>query len=255
MMENSFKKAVGVATVFAVLAYLTPEFAQAQRVRSPGPSSLTTVVGSPEEQVPTIDFTIRQGKRIQSKQDLGYFPKAIKNFTFVSGGVSNNVFICGRPICQDGNVRVTKLTTDNNGNISNLRVGINEAPITLAELQSIFNSKNPSGINFYQDVIRFDVTFDERSSKPALVWFVQSNGNNDFIYNLSSLTKVRSIQAMLPSRVKISYGTVKNNSTFPLTVSQQTPESNTKVGLLGLGALGVVAIYQRHQCRKSKSNF
>lgn len=255
MIENSFKKAVGVATVFAVLAYLTPEFAQAQRLRSPRPSSLRTVEGSPTEEAPTIDFTIRQGKRIQSNQDLGYFPKAIKNFTFAFGGVSNNVLVCGKPICQDGNVRVTKLTTDNNGKIKNLRVGINEDSITLAELQSIFNSINPSGINFYQDVIRFDVTFDERSSQPALVWFVQSNGTNDFIYNLSSLTKVGSVQALLPRSVKTINGNFNTNSIFPLTVSQQVPESSAKVSLLGLGALGVVAIYQHHQCRNSKSNF
>jgi hypothetical protein len=223
MIENSFKKAVGVATVFAVLTYLTPEFAQAQRVRSPGPSKSTTGTGSQIEEVPTftIDFTIRQVIRIPISQGLGYFPKAIKNFNFLSGGISNNVLICGKNFCPHGNVRVSKLTTDNKGKVRNLKIGIDQVPVTLPELQSIFDSINPSSIDFSKDVIRFDVTFDERSStKPALVWFVQSNGINDFIYNLSSLTKLGSIQAMLPGRVKIINGTVNNDSIFPLTVSQ-----------------------------------
>jgi hypothetical protein len=230
---NNFKTVAVVATVLTTISCLVPESAQAGIVKGSGSATNSS----------TFNFDLNT-----SAPNLeGTFLEAIQNFNVTPtsglGGAITNFGVCGNSVCPHGNVTITRLTTDSRGNISGLNFGLDE-------LQMILPSLGSSGINFPNDVLRYDVTFVGTSSDPELIWFIQSN-DSTLINDLSSLSRFSIIEGIFPRGAVLLDGQVNRGSrfTFSLQVpSEQVPEPSATASLVGIG--GAVALLKRNKCLK-----
>ncbi|MBW4428446.1 MAG: hypothetical protein KME50_29465 [Nostoc desertorum CM1-VF14] len=202
MINNFFQKSVVFATGVAIVACLMPNVAQAQRVRFGGKSINGYSVSF------DIDHTVPEIEPGLGNQNLGYFPRAIKNFNVVPTNGVDNSTICGQINCPDGNLTITRLEIDSSGNVTNLLIDGSDTPVPLTTLEDLVNNidnnveNSGSDIDFSKNIFRYDVTFNRNDSilpsRPALVWFVQSN-NTNFINNLSRLNRVETIRGIVPA--------------------------------------------------------
>lgn len=237
----NLRKIAAVAAVVGMTICLVPEAVQAQRARWSGSATNAS----------DVNFDLVPVEDQESDLNRGLFLGAIENFNIEGSFTNSNV--CGAAICPPGNVTVTRLTTDSNGNVSNLRIGgggdFGGNEVSLEGLQTIFDSLNSNNINFSNGVLRYDVTFVGTSPEPDLIWFVQSNDSN-LINDLSRLNQFSQVVGILPSDVNVFDNGGVNNGGI-IFISQQIPESSNTIGLLGLGALGVVSLLQ-HKKRLKK---
>jgi hypothetical protein len=233
---SDLKKVIAVGTIFSIVATLAPASAQAIRIGKASGSSINA--SSFNFDVVTVDDVTKDD------ESLGFFPEAIQDF---NTGSLNNVSICGNSVCPPGNVTVTKLRTDPaSGNVLNLNLGSDNQQISLKQLQEKLSAKLPINFNFESnDVVKYDVIFGS-SSKPNLIFFIQSNDSN-LINDLSTLSRFTDTQipGFFPSLVtSIDDGSFEN-SAFEFSLqfpSQLVPEPEANTALLGVGVLGVVLL-------------
>jgi len=194
MQLNNLKKLLVATTVFTIATCLVPNSAQAGLGKPSGSSA----------HIPVFNFDIDTNSPEQppglGNDSLGFFPEAIKNFT--TTGFLENLSFCGSDPCSFADLTITKLVTDSDGNVSNLKIGSDGRKVSLGELQNIFDipildNPNPASINFSQDVLRYDVTFIGTNPEPELVWFIQSNRSN-LINDLSGFTSFKTVEGIFP---------------------------------------------------------
>lgn len=236
----TLKKVSAVVAAVGIATCLVPEPAQAQRAGWSGRATNTRIFNF------DLDTAVPDGAG--TDDSAGYFPGAIENFNISAGGSSDSVnsFICGSAVCPPGDLTVTKLTADSSGRIPGLSFGLNG-------LQQIFDSLSPSGIDFSNNVLRYDVTFVGTSPEPDLIWFIQSS-DSSLINDLSGLSQFNTIRGIFPRDVAVfDGGGINNSGIFNLSLegfSQQVPEPTAIVGLLGIGTLSAVSLLKRNKSLK-----
>lgn len=225
----NLKMFTSVAVAVGIAVCLVPQSAQAQRLRRSGSVVLNSIVDF------EIDTTVQD--QDQADNSRGYFPGAIQNYTRRNLPDRSSIFESS-PL---GNLTVSKLTSDATGNGLGL-FDTNGLEITLNRLQQLLG-----GVNFSNDVLRYDVAFDSiPSSTNNFTFFIPSNDSN-LINNLSGLTQFNELRGILPGAV---FPNDNRTGTFCLSEQgscQQVPEPTATAGLLGVGALGVASLVKRNK--------
>jgi hypothetical protein len=243
---NSLKTVIAVATAFNIATCLVTESAQAKGI---GTFSGNAVLS------PLTSFTFDiEDVQDQAPNDdsRGVFPGAIQNFNYQRLSVrpeTNNSDVCGQEDCPPGTLTVTKFSLDS---VDFPGIDLNNNPDRL-DLNTLLKQRLfifSSNVDFSQDVLRYDVNFDNTSPSPELIWFIQSNDSN-LINDLSALINVdrnKIVALLATSFPDVTYGgsfTFSNIS--GQSTSQQVPEPSITHALLCLGVLGTVSLLQRNK--------
>ncbi|RCJ26149.1 hypothetical protein A6770_26830 [Nostoc minutum NIES-26] len=228
MKFNNLKKLLVATTVFTIATCLVPNSAQAGLGKASGGSANSTKF--------SFDFNTSVTDS-NPDNNVGFFAGAIENFKIRlfdidSDNPSDNLNpgFCGVAVgiatCPPGNLTITQLTT-----VDGIVPGIG---ITLDQLQGTFNSffGGTQVIDFFQNVIRYDVTLDG-APESELIWFIQSNDFN-LINDLSGLNASYKIIGLYPGDPFGSQFTI-----------QLVPEPTTTMSLLSIGTLGIVSLLKR----------
>lgn len=256
-LRKNVKKAATVAAAIGIATGVFPAIAQAQETPNaplipPLLPSIQPIPASGKSNFIDTDTSVTFSLN-PSVQDtnpdptVGQFPGAIQNFED-SGNPDKKL---SRLDFTSGDLRTSRLTTDpTTGNFPNLSFGY----------QAIADNTPSSAFN--NDGLRYDVTFPDATTLTLFIpsKFIPSNDpNRNLINSLSGFTDLlRSTDNKIQGVVKRPDGTeekfiVTNPSsdrkafTFA-TVSEPTATAS----LLGVGALGAVALLKRNK-RLSKS--
>lgn len=224
----NLKMFTSVAVAVGVAVCLVPQSAQAQRGTWGGTTANTNFLN--------FDINTRVQDQAQADNNRGYFPGAIQNYTLNNGSVLGGPLREASPL---GNLTVSKLTPDANGNF----LGLGENNITLARLRDRF-----IGLNFDNDVLRYDVAFPSLFPGELIfpnntfTFLLPSNDSNQ-IKNLSGLTRFNQLQGVVPSFGGLGGGFF----TLTQASSQRIPEPTATASLLGVGAFGVASLLKRNK--------
>lgn len=245
---NNLRKLKTAATVAAVIGIATgvfPAIAQAQLVRRTPQTQPILLSGDPNQEanVRLIEFSLDPSVADTNPDpNVGEFPGAIQNFRIDSNNDNLDLFL------PSGDLRTSKLTTDpTTGNFPGLNFGY-EAFIEYTTSRSDFNN----------DGLRYDVTFPGRTE--TLTLFIPSNDPNDdrLINSLSGLNDFlisNQIQAVVsrpdvppPENVARIVASNPDPNRRALNFRFATvPEPTATASLLGVGALGAVALLKRNK--------
>jgi hypothetical protein len=230
---NKLKKVTAVATVIATISCLIPQSAQAGIVKASGRATNLSRI--------TFDLDDSIQNQAGTDKSKGEFPGAIQNFNIV--GFFNNSSFCGNDTCPPGDLTVSQLTTDSNGNIPGLGFG-------LGPLQEIVNVPSTPTIDFSKNVLRYDVRFVSTKPQPDLIWFIQSNDFN-LINDLAGLSQFKTITGIIPRDVLVFDNRVVNDGgRFGISLegsSKEVPEPTATASLVGVGILGAVVGLKRNK--------
>ena len=245
-LRKNLNKASAVAAVIGIATCVFPALAQAQQVRRPPQIPSLQIILDPNQQanVSSIEFSLDTSvEDTNPSESVGEFPGAIQNLTIDSNNDNLDLFL------PSGNLTTSRLTIAPNGDLLPI---IKDNKIMQDNIK--FSDISGNG-GFNNGGLRYDVTFPGRTEKLTL--FIPSN-DPSLINSLSGFTdfsRSNQIQAVVsrpdvppPENIAKVVASNPEASRQSLRVTVATvSEPNATASLLGVGALGAVALLKRNK--------
>ncbi|MBW4613573.1 MAG: hypothetical protein KME21_09865 [Desmonostoc vinosum HA7617-LM4] len=218
----NFKWAKTIVAVI-IAAYLFPESAQAITFTNFGRTSGIIKGSGRSSTAPIITGFNFNIDTLAANPFPGEYLNAIDNLNFFFGAFNTNSSFCGSIVCPSGNLKITTLTPDTNGNTTILDLNLNSLNTDRFLPEFVFDSP-----------IRADVTLSGNSI-PTLILLVAKN-NSNLINDLSEFSRItpNDVIAIYSENFNDVETSVYVGSVGSFTVSQQVSEPTTTTGLLFL---------------------